>query len=138
MGMAGHTQLQTYLYNSTTKSRPILKPGQSEGEIIAWLQKEIEQTQRSSCGTLTTHQTTLFSTAPAPPSSAARRVTVPPARSAQYPCWTCQTARGSFDLLDLGEAPPNCAEHCYGQRCQHDHTNSCAECLQWDTLVCAV
>jgi hypothetical protein len=36
----GHTRFQTYLYNSTTKSKPVMDPANTEADILSWLQHE--------------------------------------------------------------------------------------------------
>jgi hypothetical protein len=118
----GYTKFHSYLYNCTTKGKPIANPKGTETDIVCWLRNEALQLQ---CASLKGTSTTVLQTLPAAPvnvltgpvtaSIAVRKVKLKVAPvavrsrrsvSPNFPCWTRNTTRGQFDLIDLGEAPP--------------------------------
>lgn len=118
----GYTKFHSYLYNCTTKGKPVANPKGTETDIVCWLRNEALQLQ---CASLKGTSTTVLQTLPAAPvnvltgpvtaSIAVRKVKLKAAPvavrsrrsvSPNFPCWTRNTIRGQFDLIDLGEAPP--------------------------------
>ena len=118
----GYTKFHSYLYNCTTKGKPVANPKGTETDIVCWLRNEALQLQ---CASLKGTSTTVLQTLPAAPvnvltgpvtaSIAVRKVKLKAAPvavrsrrsvSPNFPCWTRNTTRGQFDLIDLGEAPP--------------------------------